>query len=53
MSGSLESVQWSACVHRLNLSLCSHPKEFSLGNEVRTHVNSKGKNTSTVGSEEG
>ena len=28
MSGSFESLQWNACVHRLNLSLCSHPKEF-------------------------
>ena len=41
-SGSFESVQWNACVHRLDLGLYSHPKEF-LGNEVRTHVNSKGK----------
>ena len=38
-----ESVRWNACVHRLDLGLCSHPKEF-LGNGVRTHVNSKGKN---------
>ena len=28
MSGSFESVWWNACVHRLNLSLYSHPKEF-------------------------
>ena len=28
MSGSFESVQWNACVHRLDLSLYSHPKEF-------------------------
>ena len=27
-SGSFESVQWNACMHRLDLSLYSHPKEF-------------------------
>ena len=43
MSGSFESVQWNVHVHRLDLSLYSHPKEF-WGNGVRTHVNSKGKN---------
>ena len=32
MSGSLESALWNACVHRLDLGLCSHPKEF-WGNE--------------------
>ena len=42
MSGSFESVKWNACVHRLDLSLYSHPKEFA-GNVVRTNVNSKGK----------
>ena len=42
MSGSFESVRWNACVHRLDLSLYSHAKEF-LGNGVRNHVNSKGK----------
>ena len=42
MSGSFQSVRWNACVHRLDLGLCSHPKEL-LGNRVRTHVNSKGK----------
>ena len=31
----------NACVHRLDLGLYSHPKEF-WGNGVRTHVNSKG-----------
>ena len=31
-----------ACVHRLDLGLYSHPKEFG-ENGVRTHVNSKGK----------
>ena len=46
MSGSFESVQWNACVHRLDLDLYSHPKEF-WGNGVRTHVNSKGKIPST------
>ena len=30
-------------MHRLDLGLYSHPKEF-WGNGVRTHVNSKGKN---------
>ena len=42
MSGSFESVRWNACEHRLDLSLCSHLKEFG-GNGVRNHVNSKGK----------
>ena len=42
MSGSFESLRWNACVHRLDLGLYSHPKEF-WGNGVRTHVNSKGK----------
>ena len=46
LSGSFESVQWNACVHRLNLCLYSHPKEF-WGNGVRTHGNSKGKVPST------
>ena len=41
-----ESMWWNACVHRLDLSLYSHPKEF-WGNGVRTHVNSKGKIPST------
>ena len=26
--GSFESVRWNACVHRLNLGLFCHPKEF-------------------------
>ena len=43
ISKSFESMQWSACVHRLDLSSCSHPKEF-WGNVIRTYVNSKGKN---------
>ena len=46
MSGSFESVRWNACVHRLDLGLYSHPKEF-WGNGVRIHVNSKGKIPST------
>ena len=46
MSRSFEPVQWSACVHRLDFSLYSHPKEF-WGNEVRAHVISKGKISST------
>ena len=32
-SGSFESVRWNACVHRLDLGLYSHPKEFFLGME--------------------
>ena len=28
MSGSFDSVRWSACVHRLGLGLYSHPKEL-------------------------
>ena len=44
MSGSFESVRWNACVHRLDLHLYSHQKQF-LGNGVRTLVNSKGKIT--------
>ena len=28
MSGSFESVHRNACVHRLDLGLYSHPKEF-------------------------
>ena len=46
-SGSFESVRWIACVHRLDLGLYSHPKEFFGGNGVWTHVNSKGKIPST------
>ena len=52
MSGSLESVRWNACVHRLILSFYCHPKEV-LRNGVRSHVNSKGKFPSTGGSEGG
>ena len=42
MSGSLESVRWNACVHRLDLDLYSHPKEFwGMESEpMLTHVNS-------------
>ena len=51
------SMQWNACVHRLDLSFFSHPKEFwgwggGGGNGVRIHVNSKGKIPSTGISEE-
>ena len=42
ISGSFESMQWNACVHRLDLGLHSHPKEF-LGNGVRTHYGPNGK----------
>ena len=33
MSGSFEFVRWNACVHRLDLGLYSHPKEFGGGIE--------------------
>ena len=33
VSGSFESVQWNACVHRLDLGLYSHPKEVFEGME--------------------
>ena len=46
MPGSFESMRWNACVHRLDLGLYSHLKEF-LGNGVRNHANSKGKIPST------
>ena len=42
MSRCFGSMQWNACVHRLDLSLYSVFNEF-LGNGVRTYVNSKGK----------
>ena len=32
-SGSIESVRWNVCVHRLDLGLYSHPKEFLGGME--------------------
>ena len=48
MSGTFESER---CVHRLDLGLYSHPKEY-LRNGVRTHVNSKGKIPTTRSSEE-
>ena len=57
MSGSFESMQWNACVHRLDLGLYSHPKDWwergggGGGDGVRNHVSSKGKIPSTVGSE--
>ena len=41
-----ESVRWNACMHRPDLRLYSHLKEF-WGNGVGTHVNSKGKIPST------
>ena len=41
MSGSFESTRWNAFVHRLDLGLYSHPKEF-WENGVRTHANSLG-----------
>ena len=30
ISGSFGSVRWNACVHRLDLGLYSHPKEFGV-----------------------
>ena len=42
MSGSFEPKRWNACVHRQDLGLYSHLKEF-WGNGVRAHVNSKRK----------
>ena len=42
MSGSFQSVRWSACVHRLDMCLYSHLKEF-LGNGARNRVNLKKK----------
>ena len=38
----LESVRWSACVHRLDLGWHSHPKDFG-GNGIRTHVTPRDK----------
>ena len=49
MSGLFEAVRCNACVHRQDLGLYSHPKEF-WGNRDRNHVNSKGKIPSTPGS---
>ena len=51
MSGSFESMRWNACTQRLDLHLCSHPKEF-LGNGVRTRVNSKENILSSGGSDD-
>ena len=42
MSRSFEYVWWNACVHRLDLSLYCHPKEFGW-NGVRTNANSRQK----------
>ena len=47
----LLSLRWNACVHRLDLSLYFHPKEFR-GNGARNHVNYKGKIPSIGDSEE-
>ena len=38
MLGSFESVQWNACVRKLDHGLYCHPKEF-WGTGVRTHNN--------------
>ena len=45
-SGSFEFVPRNAYVHRLDLGLCSHPKEF-LRNGIRTNATPKGKISST------
>ena len=50
MSGCFESMQWNACVNRVDLGLYSYTKDL-LGIGVRTHVNSKAKIPSTGGSE--
>ena len=42
MSGSFESVQWNACVHRLHLSLYSHPNELG-GIESKPMLTPRGK----------
>ena len=49
--GSFESVQWNACVHRLDLCLHSHLKVFG-ANGVRVYHNSEGKIPSTDSSVE-
>ena len=41
MSGPFQSLRWNACVHRLELGIYSHSKDF-WGNGVRTHIKSKG-----------
>ena len=42
MSESFESVRWNACVHRLDLGLYSHPKEFG-GMESEPMLTPRGK----------
>ena len=51
MSGSFESVRWNACVHRLDLSLYSHLKEFG-GMDSEPMLTPRDKIPSTRGSEE-
>ena len=51
MTGTFGSMRWNAHVHTLDLVYTLIQK--CLGNGVRTHVNSKGKITSTRSSEEG
>ena len=48
MSGSFESVRWNACVHRLDLSLYSHRKEF-WGNSQNPCVFHSKKNIPSTG----
>ena len=51
MSEIFESMWWNICVHRLDLGLYSHPKQFQQTG-VRQNVYTKGKIPSTGGSEE-
>ena len=39
MSGMFESVQWKACVHKLDLSLHSHSEEFDFTRMVKDEIN--------------
>ena len=52
MSGSFESVQRNACVHRLDLGLYSRPKEF-WGMESEPMLTPRGKSPLPEGSKEG
>ena len=52
MSRSFESMRWSACVHRLDLGLYSHPKEF-FREWSQNSRNSEGNIPLTGGSQEG
>ena len=45
-----ESVGWNACIHRLELGLYSHPREF-WGIESEPILTPREKNSSTGGSD--